>query len=46
MTNHEISEKLFLSLTTVDTHRKNLLSKLGLKNSASLVKYAAENNLL
>jgi DNA-binding NarL/FixJ family response regulator len=46
MTNHEIAGKLFLSNATVDTHRKNILSKLGLKNTASLVKYAAENKLL
>jgi len=46
MTNHEIADKLFLSPSTVDTHRKNILAKLGLKNSAALVKYAAENNLL
>jgi len=46
MTNHEIADKLFLSHATVDTHRKNILSKLGLKNSASLVKYAADNKLL
>ncbi len=46
MTNHEIAEKLFLSTSTVDTHRKNILAKLSLKNSAALVKYAADNNLL
>lgn len=46
LTNHEIAEKLFLSTSTVDTHRKNILAKLGLKNSAALVKYAAENKLL
>ncbi len=46
MTNHEIAAKLLLSTSTVDTHRKNILAKLSLKNSAALVKYAAENNLL
>ena len=46
MTNHDIAEKLFLSTSTVDTHRKNILAKLELKNTAALVKYAAENNLL
>jgi DNA-binding NarL/FixJ family response regulator len=45
-TNHEIAEKLFLSIATVDTHRKNILAKLHLKNSAALVKYAMENKLL
>jgi two-component system, NarL family, nitrate/nitrite response regulator NarL len=46
MTNHDIADKLFLSTSTVDTHRKNILAKLELKNTAALVKYAAENNLL
>jgi DNA-binding NarL/FixJ family response regulator len=46
MTNNEIAEKLFLSTSTVDTHRKNILAKLNLKNSAALVRYAAQNNLL
>ncbi|MEO5997503.1 MAG: response regulator transcription factor, partial [Chitinophagaceae bacterium] len=46
LTNREIAEKLFLSLVTVDTHRKNMLAKLHLKNTASLVKYAADHKLL
>lgn len=46
LTNHEIAAKLFLSSVTVDTHRKNILAKLHLKNTASLVKYAAEHKLL
>jgi len=46
LTNIEIAAKLFLSIVTVDTHRKNMLAKLHLKNTASLVKYAAEHKLL
>ena len=46
LTNTEIATKLFLSTVTIDTHRKNILAKLRLKNTASLVKYAAENKLL
>jgi len=46
MTNIEIAAKLFLSTVTVNTHRKNMLAKLHLKNTASLVKYAAEHKLL
>lgn len=46
LTNHEIADKLFLSVVTVDTHRKNILAKLHLKNTASLVKYAAEHEML
>jgi DNA-binding NarL/FixJ family response regulator len=42
-TNIEIAEKLFLSNRTVDTHRKNILAKLNLKNTAALVHYALEN---
>jgi DNA-binding NarL/FixJ family response regulator len=45
-TNAEIAAKLFLSVVTVDTHRKNILSKLELKNTAALVKYAVEHKLL
>lgn len=46
LTNREIAERLFLSVATVQTHRKNILAKLHLKNTASLVKFAAENHLL
>ncbi len=42
LTNLEIADKLFLSPRTVDTHRKNILAKLELKNTAALVKYAVE----
>ncbi len=45
LTNNEIASKLFVSNRTVDTHRKNVLSKLGLKNTATLVKYAIENKV-
>jgi two-component system nitrate/nitrite response regulator NarL len=41
-TTSEIAERLFISTHTVETHRKNLLSKLNLKNTAGLVKYAIE----
>ncbi len=46
LTNKEIAAKLFLSAGTIDTHRKNILAKLNLKNTAALVKYALEHNLL
>lgn len=46
LTNNEIAEKLFLSSVTIDTHRKNILAKLRLKNTATLVRYAIENKLL
>ncbi|MBL6449383.1 response regulator transcription factor [Fulvivirga sp. 29W222] len=44
-TTQEIAEKLFISQHTVNSHRKNLLSKLGLKNTAGLVKYALEEGI-
>ena len=44
LTNQEISEKLFISHRTVDTHRSNLLSKTGSKNTAELIVYAIKNN--
>ena len=46
MTNPEIAEKLFLSVRTVDTHRRNLIQKLGVKNTAGLVKQAYNLNLI
>ena len=45
-TNPQIAEKIFLSSFTVDSHRKNLLAKLNVKNTASLIKYSYENGLL
>lgn len=45
LTSHEIADKLFISFHTVETHRKNLISKLQVKNIAGLVKYAVQNGL-
>jgi two-component system, NarL family, response regulator NreC len=42
----EIGKKLFISTGTVDTHRKNLLLKLGVSNTVGLVKYALKFGLL
>lgn len=41
--NPEIAERLFISIRTVDTHRRNLIEKLGVKNTAGLVKFALRN---
>jgi DNA-binding NarL/FixJ family response regulator len=42
----EISKLLFISANTVETHRKNIMKKLKLKNTIGLVKYALKNNLI
>ncbi len=46
LTNPQIAAKLFISLHTVDTHRKNLLAKMGVNNTASLIKLAVKYNLV
>ena len=46
LTNTQIAEKLFISVDTVDSHRKNLHAKLNVNNTAMLVRFAVENNLL
>lgn len=44
--NSEIADKLFLSVSTVETHRKNLIAKLGVSNTVGLVKFALKNKLI
>jgi DNA-binding NarL/FixJ family response regulator len=46
MTTQEMADQLFISPATVDTHRKNLLTKLNAKNTASLVKLAVMYDLI
>ncbi len=46
LTNEEIAEKLHISPATVRTHRSNLISKTGCKNSASLVMWAIKNKIV
>lgn len=45
-TNTQIAEKLFISPLTVDSHRKNLLAKFAVKNTAAMVKLAIDHRLL
>ncbi len=45
-TNAEISEKLFISVPTVNTHRKSLLEKFEVKNTATLIGKATKTGLI
>ncbi|MCI0751420.1 MAG: response regulator transcription factor [Flammeovirgaceae bacterium] len=45
-TNKEVAETLFISVKTVETHKTNILEKLGLRNTAELVKYAIKNHII
>jgi DNA-binding NarL/FixJ family response regulator len=46
LTNEQIAIQLFLSKHTVNTHRKNIMAKLGVKNTAGIVMYAVKTNLV
>jgi len=45
-TNAQIAELLFLSNHTINTHRKNIMAKLGVKNTAGIVMYAVKTQLV
>ena len=42
----EIGEALFISEFTVKTHRRNIMHKLGVKNTAELIRFAVENDII
>jgi DNA-binding NarL/FixJ family response regulator len=44
--NKEVAESLFISVKTVETHKTHILEKLGLRNTAELVKFAIKNNII
>lgn len=44
-TNQQIADKLYLSIYTVETHRKNIMQKLGLSHPAALMKFIIENRI-
>ncbi|RWY51204.1 LuxR C-terminal-related transcriptional regulator [Mucilaginibacter gilvus] len=45
-TNQEIADALFVDVTTIDFHRKNMLSKYKVKHTAALVKLTVSNKLI
>lgn len=45
-TNKEIAEQLYLSNHTVNTHRKNIMHKLGIRNTAGIVIYAVKEKII
>jgi len=44
--NREISQKLFISIRTVESHKNHIMQKLGLKSSVELVRYAIKSGLI
>ncbi|MCK5070190.1 MAG: response regulator transcription factor [Desulfocapsa sp.] len=46
LTNQEIAKVLFISPSTVDTHRKNIMAKLDIHSVAGLVKYAIQHKII
>jgi DNA-binding NarL/FixJ family response regulator len=44
--NREIAEELYISDQTVGVHRKNIMRKLGVRNTVNLIKFALENQLV
>lgn len=45
-TNKKIGDKLCISGRTVETHRRNILEKLAVKNTAEMIRYAIENKIV
>lgn len=46
LTNKEIADRLFLSTHTITTHRKNIMNKLGVNNTAGIVLFAVKSNFI
>ena len=42
----EIAEKMFVSKSTIESHRKNIYIKLGVNKTALLVRYAVDNGIV
>lgn len=46
LSSQQVADKLFISVRTVETHRKNILSKLNLNNVAGLIRLAFQQGLI
>lgn len=46
LTNKEISDQLFISVRTVDSHKSHIMEKLGLKNTIELIKFSIKNGFI
>jgi DNA-binding NarL/FixJ family response regulator len=46
LTNKEISDQLFISIRTVETHKNHIMNKLDIKSSYDLLKYALKHNII
>ncbi len=44
--NRSIADKFFISIRTVETHKNNIMKKIGLKTTVDLVKFAIKNNII
>ncbi len=45
-TNHEIADKLFISIRTVESHKNHIMQKLALKTTVDLIKFAIKNKIV
>ena len=46
VSNKNIADKLFISIRTVETHKTNIMKKIGIKTTVDLVKFAIKNNII
>jgi two-component system response regulator NreC len=46
ISNRTIADNLFISVRTVETHKTNIMKKIGLKTTVDLVKFAIKNNII
>lgn len=45
-TNHEIADQLAVGVKTINTHRLNILAKLGLRNNIALARFAMQHGIV